>query len=642
MDALDPRLGHADNLARDLRSLPVGGETTIETELRTSEKVLARVTDGIYRRPGSALRELISNAYDADARTVSIRTDRPRFDRIVVSDDGLGMSPEVLQHLLHNIGGSAKRSRTGITLGVTAAEDQDLSPGGRRLIGKIGIGLFSVAQLTQAFQISTKVRGDDFQTVASVLLSQYSDASVEDEDGMYRTGKVLLWRESAPDPDAQGTTITLTAIRPQTKETLRSDELWNRVLAAEAGDGQKMQRPLFHIGRVVDADPSQRTELGSRFERLPWTLNVGPDQAFHEFAEAPARAIHEGRQNPRVSNLFDNHLAMLWSLSLSAPLPYVDKGPFDLTRSDARFFEITGISGSEAREITPSTEEPLRQSYEYASLSDVPSDFRVMVDELSVKRPITFKSAVSTSAAFQQPLLFVGHYRTEFPRYDVEFTGGPLEFTAYILWLPKLVPGDHSGVLIRVNGASGTLFDPDFLGFPVNEQTRLSQMMCEVFVSTGLDGALNIDRESINETHPHMVALTRWLHGSLRQAIAAQKRLGAAAAAARRQETEAGTEARAAQIVRRVWADRGSGESPPTVAVTSFAADKSQADYVISDAAIGTVAGRNYAARRTQREQLIVSITQVLAAFEEFTDLEDQAREKLVSALYALVEEYLP
>ena len=31
-----------------------------------------------------------------------------------------------------------------------------LSPGGRRLIGKIGIGLFSVSQLTRHFQIITK------------------------------------------------------------------------------------------------------------------------------------------------------------------------------------------------------------------------------------------------------------------------------------------------------------------------------------------------------------------------------------------------------------------------------------------------------------------------------------------------------
>ena len=45
--------------------------------LRTDERVLARVTDGIYRQPGSAIRELMSNAYDADAKRVVIRTRPP-------------------------------------------------------------------------------------------------------------------------------------------------------------------------------------------------------------------------------------------------------------------------------------------------------------------------------------------------------------------------------------------------------------------------------------------------------------------------------------------------------------------------------------------------------------------------------------
>jgi hypothetical protein len=41
-------------------------DNAIATTLRTDKRVLARVTDGIYRQPGSAIRELISNAYEAD------------------------------------------------------------------------------------------------------------------------------------------------------------------------------------------------------------------------------------------------------------------------------------------------------------------------------------------------------------------------------------------------------------------------------------------------------------------------------------------------------------------------------------------------------------------------------------------------
>src|ERR1039458_9098628 len=85
----------------------------VETILKTDQKVLARITDGIYRQPASALRELISNSYDADATEVMIFTDAPRFKELSVRDDGVGLSPEILEHLVRHIGGSAKRSEEG-------------------------------------------------------------------------------------------------------------------------------------------------------------------------------------------------------------------------------------------------------------------------------------------------------------------------------------------------------------------------------------------------------------------------------------------------------------------------------------------------------------------------------------------------
>src|SRR5713101_4523826 len=100
-----------------------GSDKVVQTTLKTDERVIARVTDGIYRQPGSAIRELISNAYDADATRVVIKTDAPRFERIYVEDDGHGMEPEALAHMLLHIGGSAKRSEAGPGLGITSPSD---------------------------------------------------------------------------------------------------------------------------------------------------------------------------------------------------------------------------------------------------------------------------------------------------------------------------------------------------------------------------------------------------------------------------------------------------------------------------------------------------------------------------------------
>lgn len=115
-DNLDP----ASELAEKIRTS--SKDNVVETTLDTDAKVLSRITDGIYRQPASALRELISNAFDADATEVLIQTDRPRFDKISVTDDGNGMSPEILARLVHHIGGSSKRNVEGSVLGVTASD----------------------------------------------------------------------------------------------------------------------------------------------------------------------------------------------------------------------------------------------------------------------------------------------------------------------------------------------------------------------------------------------------------------------------------------------------------------------------------------------------------------------------------------
>jgi hypothetical protein len=78
---------------------------------------------------------------------------------------------------------------------------------------------------------------------------------------------------------------------------------------------------------------------------------------------------------------------------------------------------------------------------------------------------------------------------------------------------------------VRINGASGTLFDTTYLNYQIAERQRLAQLVAEVFVSKGLEEALNIDRESFNTAHPHYQILLNWVHNALRQVSNKQKSL---------------------------------------------------------------------------------------------------------------------
>ncbi len=86
--------------------------------------------------------------------------------------------------------------------------------------------------------------------------------------------------------------------------------------------------------------------------------------------------------------------------------------------------------------------------------------------------------------------------------------GGRFRFDAYLYWTNKVVPRENNGVLIRINGASGTLFDPTFMRYQVAELTRLKQISAKIIAcSKGLDAALNIDRESFNFPHTRIIRL---------------------------------------------------------------------------------------------------------------------------------------
>jgi Histidine kinase-, DNA gyrase B-, and HSP90-like ATPase len=310
-------------------------DVLIHTTLQTNEQVIARVTDGIYRQPASSLRELISNAYDADATRVIIKTDAPRFEQITVEDDGAGMSPEVLAHLLYNIGGSAKRSHEGEQLGITSKKDAARSPGGRQLIGKIGIGLFSVSQLTHSFQIVTKIKGDNHRTVATVSLRQFSDAATggPTDTGKFESGKVTIWRERATDKDRHGTTIALTKIRPQARDTLRSRDIWGAIErneeTADEDEKEAIDPPRFHVGRV-DSTGRLLKKTGKSYSNLPWSKADKPDEAFKKLVNAVWEQLNEANPNPKLERIFDYYLQMVWQLALAVPLPYVDGHLFDM------------------------------------------------------------------------------------------------------------------------------------------------------------------------------------------------------------------------------------------------------------------------------------------------------------------------
>lgn len=185
--------------------------TTREGPLVVSSKVLGHISEGLYRGPAGVIKELISNAYDANAKTVWISTGRPQFDVVSVRDDGDGMPLDKFVALMSGgIGDSDKRA------------SQEPLINGRKTIGRLGIGILGISQISHEFSIvsHSRVTRSAFEATvwmrdfrSEILDSGVSGPGPDDESSEGIRGFQVGGYEATEipyEPDDAGLTITAT------------------------------------------------------------------------------------------------------------------------------------------------------------------------------------------------------------------------------------------------------------------------------------------------------------------------------------------------------------------------------------------------------------------------------------------------
>ncbi|MNS36127.1 hypothetical protein D3C72_683130 [compost metagenome] len=523
---------------------------------------------------------------------MTINTDAPRFSRIYVRDDGLGMSYETLSRLVKSIGGSAKRHNEGTELGITSQHDTTLTPGGRPIIGKIGIGLFSVSQLARRFRIVTKMRGEPYRLVAEIQLRQFEEGAVDDGDDSTLSGVVTITREGTSELQAHGTDILLDDIKPPVRDILRDAERWRAVENREAAEANgdvdearqyNIQAPVFHAGWIGGSLKSagQPIEL-SRPPRLPWT----DETPGSERIQALMRGVEDqsaSYRRPDLDTTLDYYLGMVWSLGLAAPVPYIDGHPFDLTaEAGIRLFWLSNRQKEPATPVEMLPGQTVREAISASApgrpqlvdgLHHPAGEFRVSIDDIELRRPVSFKLRRTSDRGLDHSILMVGRYAPDLSPVADGQSGGALALEGYLFWNGRIIPKENNGVLVRIRGASGSLFDRSFFSYAVQETTRLSQITSELFVQHGLDAALNIDRESFNFAHPHFQLVSAWLHRALRQLTNRQKEMSARLRDVRSADLSATARSAVSDFAQSVWDRRQGSEPPPEVEFVDNAAE---------------------------------------------------------------------
>ncbi len=136
-------------------------------KISVDKDVVTLLSKRTYENFSQALREVVSNAYDADATLVNIDI-QPELDRIVVSDNGRGMTTEDFDYYLRIAARSRHPSRRSQT--------------GRERIGQFGIGFLSIFPFCQTVEIWSTTAGDGRSFTATIDAAAYMTPSFQSVD----------------------------------------------------------------------------------------------------------------------------------------------------------------------------------------------------------------------------------------------------------------------------------------------------------------------------------------------------------------------------------------------------------------------------------------------------------------------------
>jgi hypothetical protein len=171
--------------------------------MKVGSQILDILSKGIYSAPENAVKELLSNAFDANAYNVTITSD-PKADRFTVWDDGDGMDYVDFDNNFTFISRSSKREEGLFTR----------APLRRPIIGKIGIGFVAVSELCGKMKVKSAKRGSDTFLEATIDFEKYRLKESKKKE-FYEVSQFELVNHEKKDPDEHYTEIELRELKPQ-------------------------------------------------------------------------------------------------------------------------------------------------------------------------------------------------------------------------------------------------------------------------------------------------------------------------------------------------------------------------------------------------------------------------------------------
>lgn len=458
--------------------------------IKVTAGILIHIGAGIYNSVAGAIKELVSNSFDADATQVLITTDYPRFQEIKVVDDGLGMTDDRFREAMRSIGTSLKG---------TVEPRRSSTKFKRPVIGHLGIGLMALSQVCAKAEIESQAEGSTSKFLAILDFSQFQKRESEQKEAA--TFNIY---EKDPERSAQRAVelknimrdrstdrATKAMLRKLRKEAERQEkEHWGYCILypdLPAIPGQQgtvitlrgikegIQKLLIDDGRPLNTIPKPYLNKGFAWEEYRDAVNALPWEEICERLRTGA-----GRFTYQSLPMYHQ---FLWELSVMTPVQYLPTGPVEIKRS------ILEEDRGKIKKF----------------------DFSLRVDNRPLYKPILLPSGALAKDANQLQERY--DYYIETIDFDRTVDEDRLKYHGYIFWQRKQVaPTAIRGIEIYIRNVGIGLYDYTLMNYGIrNPAHRAGQVSGEIYVDAGLERALNVDRNSFRETDAHYLAMQEHL-----------------------------------------------------------------------------------------------------------------------------------
>lgn len=263
-------------MAARILELKLGEEQP--ANMKVGSQIIEHLSKGLYKDPTNAVRELVSNSFDAEAFKVKIRA-KPELDRFSITDDGNGMNYKDFDDNFLFISRSDKRDEGNFSLNLH-----------RPIIGKIGIGFVSASIICDEMIVISSKKGEPYKFEAIIDFSKFRKIKYKNKK-FYELSKVKITNYKE-EKDAHYTIVIL----------------------------QKLSKDFYtHLidkGDLRDADKKLVDFSDLKFKDIIKKINIIADQN-HSFD-------------------LSKHIGRYWQLLLElanhVPVKYMDDGPINISK----------------------------------------------------------------------------------------------------------------------------------------------------------------------------------------------------------------------------------------------------------------------------------------------------------------------